>query len=151
MIQEKFLKKPRKIKIAKSQTISDVKYSNIPNNHINLEENKIPSRSVSFNENLIVDLNNNYNKNINSEKYYSKSESSTPSLFDQKRKKYKKLCWFIFVAISTSLCIYMIISTVLDYRAYEVITKIRVFTEKVIYFYLLQAYFIILKNILSTL
>ena len=53
-------------------------------------------------------------------------------LFNDKNWKYKRIPWVIFLIMSTSLCSYMIVKTLIDYTGYEVITKIRVFNDKVI-------------------
>jgi hypothetical protein len=48
-----------------------------------------------------------------------------------KDRKYQQISWFIFLIMSTSLCSYMIVKTLIDFSGYEVITKIRVFNDKV--------------------
>jgi hypothetical protein len=61
---------------------------------------------------------------------YSKNKNEN-ILFSHKDWKYKRVLWVIFLIMSTSLCSYMIIKTLIDYSGYEVITKIRVFNDKV--------------------
>jgi hypothetical protein len=50
--------------------------------------------------------------------------------FLKRKKKSIQFLWISFLLISTSLCVYMIIKSVLEYLEFEVITKIRVFNER---------------------
>jgi hypothetical protein len=115
-------------------------------NKINRVNSKVCLKSYSFNDRNLVELRNIVDANSKSEpmnnrlaaisnniRYKSGSNqqdfSSMPS--SNKHEKYKKFLWANFLIISTFLCGYMIVKTLIDYCGYEVITKIRVFNEKV--------------------
>jgi hypothetical protein len=101
----------------------------------NLEKN---INVIDANQTNVDDKNGRLTKSSNSIRCNNGSNQTSFNkvVSSNKHERYKRIIWLQFLMISTCLCAFMIVKTLIDYCGYEVITKIRVFNEKVSIFYL---------------